>query len=255
VQQILQIILILSSAIGIVLFPAISEYHSNKSFEKIKQTTRLAERYISMVMIPPIVLVIVFINPVISIMLNSAFLPAASVLVTLTIFAFIASLNMPYSSLISGINRPGIAAKIGVTICIVNITLNYLFIPENGSLSSIEINGPTGAAVASVTSSLVGFFGLRLAAKKLTGIKLVQTNTLRHILAGFIMAGILYCLNSLIPLVRWYHLLVFAGIGLAIYLAVLFVLKEFKKQDLLFFLDMLHPKEMLNYVKSELKEK
>jgi prolipoprotein diacylglyceryltransferase len=62
-------------------------------------------------------------------------------------------------------------------------------------------------------------------------------------------------MGSLIPLVRWYHLLVFAGVGLGIYLGILFVLKEFKKQDLLFFLGILHPKEMLSYIKSELKEK
>lgn len=47
----------------------------------------------------------------------------------------------------------------------------------------------------------------------------------------------------------------FAGIGLAIYLGLLFVLREFKKQDLNFFLDILHPKEMLKYISSELKEK
>ncbi|MEA3458909.1 MAG: flippase, partial [Candidatus Thermoplasmatota archaeon] len=64
-----------------------------------------------------------------------------------------------------------------------------------------------------------------------------------------------YYIGSLIPLVRWYHLMVFAGLGLAIYLGVLYALKEFKKQDLMFFLDMLHPKEMLTYIKSELKDK
>ncbi|MCK5459339.1 MAG: polysaccharide biosynthesis C-terminal domain-containing protein, partial [Thermoplasmatales archaeon] len=172
-----------------------------------------------------------------------------------TIYAFITSLVMPYSSLISGINRPGVAAKIGFAICVTNISLNYLFIPRGVLLSSFGISGPTGAAVATVVSSLVGFFGLRLAAKKLTGIKLIQNHTPRHIIAGLIMAGVLYYVGSLLPLIRWYHLLIFAGIGLAIYLGVLFVLNEFKKQDLMFFLDMLHPKEMLSYIKSELKGK
>jgi len=197
VQQILQIFLIISSAIQMVLFPAISEYHSTKNFGEIEEKVHMAERYISMVIIPLIVVVAVFVKPVISIMLSGAFLPAASVLIALTIFAFIAALNMPYFSLISGINRPDIGAKIGVVICVINITLNYLFIPKNGLLSSIGVNGPTGAAVATILSNLVGFFGLRLAAKGLTGIKLMQTNTPRHIIAGLIMAGILYYVNFL----------------------------------------------------------
>jgi hypothetical protein len=32
----------------------------------------------------------------------------------------------------------------------------------------------------------------------------------------------------------------------------LFILREFKKQDLSFFLRLLHPKEILHYIKSEL---
>jgi O-antigen/teichoic acid export membrane protein len=258
VQQILNIIIIFSAAISTVLFPTFSEYHANKNFEKIKQTTRLAERYISMVMIPPIVAIIVFVNPLINIMLDSAFLPAAPVLIALAIYTFISALRTPFVSLIGGMNRPGIAAKIGGTICVVNIVLNYLFIPKDGLLSPFNINGPTGAAIATILSISVGFIGLQLAAKKLTGIKLLQSHTPRHIIAGFIMGAVLYYLayrTLLFPVIQWYTLLVFSGIGLGIYLAVLFVLKEFKKKDLFFFLDLLHPKEMLRYIKSELKGK
>lgn len=258
VQQILQIIMILYVAVSTVLFPTISEYHSNKDFEKIKKTTHLAERYISMIMIPPIVVIIIFVNPLINIMLNSAFLPAAPVLITLAIYAFIFGLNRPYGALITGMNRPGILAKIGFAICATNIPLNYLFIPRWGLLSPLGINGPTGAAIATILSVLVGFFGLRLAAKKLTGIKLLQSHTPRHIIAGFVVGVVLYYLayrTSLFPVIQWYTLLMFTGIGLAIYLGLLFALREFNKKDLNFFLNILHPKEMLKYISSELKEK
>jgi len=258
VQQVLVLITILYASISTVLFPTLSEYHSYKNFEKIKQTTHLAERYISMVMIPSIVVIIIFAKPLIEIMLSRAFLPAASVLVVLAIYAFIPGLSTPYGSLISGINRPDIGAKIGVAICATNITLNYLFIPKWGVLSSFGINGPTGAAIATVLSAIVGFFGLRIAAKKLTGIKLLQSHTPRHIIAGLVMGFVLYFLafyTSFFPAIHWYHLLGFAGLGLVVYLGILFILREFKKQDLNFFLDILHPKKMLNYIKSELKEK
>ena len=255
VQQILQIFIILSVAVGTVLFPTLSKYHSSKNFERIKQTTHLTERYISMVLIPPIIIVILFAKPMINIMLSSAFLPASSVLIMLTIYAFIYGLRIPYYSLISGINKPRIAAKIGIAICATNITLNYLFIPEYGLLSPFGISGPTGAAIATVLSSLVGLIGFQFAAKKLTGIKLFQSHTPRHVLAGLAMAVVLYYSSFIVPVVRWYQLLGYSFYGLGIYLLVLFALKEFKKHDLNFFLNMLHPKEMFDYVKSELKEK
>ena len=173
-------------------------------------------------------------------------------------------MTTPYSTLITGVNRPDLVAKFGIAICLTNICLNYLFIPKDGLFSHIEIggisfgiSGTTGAALATVISFLIPFLGSRIMAKKLIGIKILQSHTPRHAVAGFIMGFVLYLLaykTSLFPIIRWYTLLGFAGIGLMIYIAVLFVLKEFKKQDFHFFLNILHPKDMLSYVKSELKD-
>lgn len=258
VQRISGILTIFVTAVSVVLFPMLSEYHSFKNFKGLKRTARLAERYISMVLIPPMVVVIIFVKPLINIVLSGVFLPGAPVLIALTIYTFVTGLSMPYFSLIGGINRPGIAAKIGVVVCVTNILFNYLFIPKAGLLSSFGINGATGAAIATILSASVGFFGLRFAAKRLTEIKLLQSHTPRHIIAGLVMALVLYLIvyqTPFFPVVQWYHLIAFAGTGLIIYIGVLYVLKEFKKEDMLFFLNILHPKEMIDYVKSELKEK
>jgi O-antigen/teichoic acid export membrane protein len=257
VYQILQIILVISVAINTVLFPAYSEYNKNKNVEKINKTTNAAERYISLVTIPISVIIILFANQVISIMLNSAFLPAAPALIALTIYALLSSLMAPYYSLIAGLNKPSLYGKIGLGIGLINIGLNFFLIPQWSPLSFIGISGPTGAAVSMVSSISVGFIWIRLSAKKLTGIRLFQTHTPRHILAGVAMGLLLYFFvfqTSLFPIIRWYHLLLFAGFGLLIYLGVLFLLREFTKKDLEFFLDLLHPREMFGYIKSELKE-
>ena len=257
VQQILQIILVISVAFSTVLFPEFSIYNAKKDFEKINKTIRATERYISMLIIPPAVIIIIFVNQVISIMLNSAFLPAAQTFVVLTIYASLASLMAPYYSLIAGLNKPGIYAKIGLGIGLINISLNFLFIPQWGLLSPLGINGPTGAAVAMVFSMMVGFIWIRFSAKKLTGIHLLQTHTPRHIIAGVVMGFFLYIFafhTAFFSAIHWYHLLFFAGLGLAIYFGTLFVLREFTKKDLHFFLDLLQPKKMLSYIKSELKE-
>jgi len=256
-QQILQIILIINVAFITVLFPVYSRYHTTNNFAKINEITKTTERYISMVIVPPIVVIIVFVNSVISIMLNSAFLPAASTLVVLTVYAALASFMAPYYSLLVGLNRPGIYAKIGLGISLINIVLDVLFIPQWGLLTPLGINGPTGAAVALVISNFVGFFWIRLAAKKLTGIQLLQTHTPRHIVAGVGMGLILYFIAfqiNVFPTMHWYQLILFVGLGLAIYVIILYALKEFTKTDLSFFVELLHPKKMLQYIRSEVKE-
>ena len=257
-QQIEQMLAIFYLAVGVVLFPTISRYHSYRDFKQIKKATHMAERYISMIMVPPVVIIIVFVYPVIKILLSNEFLPAASVLIVLTIYTYIISLNRPYSSLINGMNRPAILTKISLIIVFVNIPLNYLFIPRNGLLSPIGINGATGAGIATVISAIIGYIGMRLAAKKLTDIKLEQTHMLLHIFAGFIMGVVLYFLAFRVlslEIVPWYLLIMFIGIGVVVYVLVLTLLKEFNRKDFNFFLGLLNPKEMFNYVSSELKHK
>jgi O-antigen/teichoic acid export membrane protein len=94
-QQIMQMLMILHIAVGTVLFPTFSEYHSKKDFQKIITAVRASERYISMVMIPPVVVFIIFPNPVIGTILSDAFYPAASTLIVLSVYVYILSLTRP----------------------------------------------------------------------------------------------------------------------------------------------------------------
>ena len=80
-QQIMQMLMILHIAVGTVLFPTFSEYHTKNDFAKITDAMSVSERYISMVMIPPVVVFTVFAHPVIGIVLSEAFYPAASTLI------------------------------------------------------------------------------------------------------------------------------------------------------------------------------
>jgi Na+-driven multidrug efflux pump len=162
----------------------------------------------------------------------------------------------PYSSLIAGMNKPGISAKIGITMCVINVVLNYLFIPKEGVLSTLEINGPVGAAIATLFSLIVGLIGFQFVAKKMTHMKIINSHIPRHIFAGFGMGLILYYSSKIfVPSVYWYQLFIFSLIGIALYFVLLVLLKEFTKQDFNFFWNMIHPKEMMKYIKSEMKGK
>jgi len=254
-KQITHIFLILSGSIGIVLFPTLSNYHSNSNYEKIRNTTHLAERYISMVLIPIVIIVVIFSKTIINVMLNNSFIPASSVLIALMILCFISSISVPYTCLITGINKPSIAAKIGALICFTNIGLNFLLIPKDGLLSYVGINGALAAAIATILANTIGFFGLRFYAKKLTDIHIFNKHIFLQLFAGFIMFCFLFVFNWKLYIMSWYGLFLFSFFGLIIYLSILFIIKEFRKEDFNFFLDLFHPKEMIKYVSGEIKNK
>ena len=245
------------SALSNVLFPTISEFHSNKNFVKIKQSIQLAERYISMITVFLIIGVVVLAIPVIKIFMSDEFLIASPILFLLAISSFIWCINGPYQSLVKGMDKPRILLKITIVTALISVALNFLIIPKDGLLSPFGIQGPTGAAVTGVLTALIWFFGLRIAAKKYAGLTILQSHTPRHIIASLGMGVVLYLLGFRTPffsVIHWYHLIVLFGIGLIIYLGILFLLKEFDKQDFDFFVNILRPKKMLKYVKSELKD-
>jgi O-antigen/teichoic acid export membrane protein len=253
-QRMSAFVLVLSLSVSALLFPTISSYHAKNQFGNIRETTNLAVRYTLMTTCPIVAFIIVFRRPIIDIALSSSFYPAAPVLVVLLIYVLILSLKIPYIHIVTGMNRPSLAAKTGVIICITNIVLNTLFIPKNGALSVFGINGPTGAAIATVLSGFVGLVIFMFLSKQLVGIK-ISKKPLLHMSAACVMGCLLYYISTLTAFVRWYHLIFFGIIGLAAYLGILYLLKEFTKDDLNFFLDTVSPKEMAKYVKSELKRK
>ncbi len=258
VQQVTLFIQIISSSLGFVLFPTLSSYHSGKKTTLIKQTINFAERHISMVLIPPVFFILVFSEPIIKIMLSSSFLPATTVMIVLAFFKLLSGLNVPYISLLSGINKPKLIAKNSLFICGSNVILNLLLVPRGGLLSSYGIQGALGAACATIISTFIGLVRLRYIAYREIKYKRFPTYLVKHLLAGIFMSLCLYVIYSYLLSgidFKWYILIIMALIGLGIYLLILYPLKEFSKEDLWFYLDILNIKKMIQYIKGELKEK
>jgi hypothetical protein len=69
------------------------------------------------------------------------------------------------------------------------------------------------------------------------------------------MGGCLYYLNSIVIIDSWYEVGGAGLIGIGIYVGFLALLREFTKDDLKLFLDILNPKGMKDYVVSEIKDK
>jgi hypothetical protein len=58
----------------------------------------------------------------------------------------------------------------------------------------------------------------------------------------------------LINIDRWYHLIGFALFGIGIYFFVLYLMREFKKDDFDLFMEVLNIKKMVRYIKDEIKK-
>ncbi|MCK5111907.1 MAG: flippase [Thermoplasmatales archaeon] len=246
-------------AIGMLLFPTFSMLHANNNIAGIRKLTFKSERYLSMVVFPMVFGMVLLAEPAAKILL-SGWMPAVPLLQILPFLALLAALERPYQSQFLGMNRPKLARnRVLIMVCF-NVVLNIVLIPKDIQIFDLDLvgMGARGAAIATVVAYGVGLMYSRVMAWKLTGIK-GNPRVLLHAGAGGVMVAILYVLlynlNMIVFIARWYHLLGFALFGLGIYIGVLYLLREFTKEDLHFFLDVLNIKKMFRYIKEEIRGK
>ena len=247
-------ILLFSRAVGMLLLPTISFYHSNNKLSEIDKLTIKAERYLSMLTFPIITSLIVLAYPIVHILLSDEYLPAIPVLQILPLFVLIEILSKPYTQQLSGMDMPKFARNRILIMMIVNIFLNLILIPQDIKTLGLKLAGlgAEGAAIATVVAYLAGLLYVRIVAWRITGVK-GSLSVIAHALSATISGTILYYISQHFFIARWYHLLGIVLVGLLIYFAILFVLKEFKKEDFDLFVNTLNPKKMINYLLEELK--
>ncbi|MBN1762911.1 MAG: flippase [Methanomicrobia archaeon] len=244
-----RVIILFVSAVGLLLFPTISEYHARNNGKEIEKLVLKSERYLSMIVFPIIIIIIALAEPIIHILISDEYMPALSVLHILPLFVLLESLAYPYVSKLQGMNMPWIVRDRYLIMVICNVFLNLLLIPkEIGGL------GAQGAAIATVVAYAVGFIYIRVMAWKNTHI-LGYSRIILHALAATMMGIILVYINQTIHIQRWYELLIIILCGFAIYLGILLMIREFKREDFDFFVDTLNLKEMIRYIKEDLSKK
>ena len=249
-------ILNFSSALAVLLLPTISEYHAKNNMNEIRKLTLSAERYLSMVVFPCIILIVALAEPIIHIILSDKYLPALPVLQILPFFVLLEVLSQPYQSQLQGMNMPHIVRNRIVLMMIVNIVLNLILVPKDIQSLGIRLAGlgATGSAIATVVAYTVGLLATRVYAFRVANIK-GNYRIVLHIAIAGLMGIIIYYLTTIFYIGRWYELVGISLLGLFVYFGILFLIKEFKKEDYNLFLDTLNIKKMVSYVRSEIRKK
>ncbi len=244
----------ISTAVVTILFPTISSHHANSDWKSIQDLVKQSSRYLCMVVTPIIFFLIIFPEQTITILLSRDFIAAVPALRIMAINAFFLVVIGPMKTVFAAINKPGLGAKLVIFCHLTNFGLNFLLIPP--SLFGIPLLGlkEIGAAIATLTSSVILFLLVLVYSKKEAGVRLYGRIPL-HIISALITAIILfYAERSYLPLTRFYHLGVYGMLFLGSYALILYLIGEFTKKDWDYIMESLHPKEMYEYVRDEVKK-
>ena len=232
IQKIVFAVMTFGTAVIFVLYPAQTHHFSWKDRDKFARITYDAERYISLFILPLIGFGIVF-SPEILNIWNKSLISYSLVFQILLIYSYLYVMNVPYSSQLVSAGKPKENLKAGVLQATLNVFLNAILIPS--SIFGITLLGlkSVGAAVATCTSYLIGFSIIRYRAYKVLGTKFNKRIFL-HFIAVIISSFILYFIQIYIyHFIKFYELLLAGGIFLGIYIGILNITGELKKDELL----------------------
>ncbi|MEE9237237.1 MAG: oligosaccharide flippase family protein [Thermoplasmata archaeon] len=254
VQRVILLLTVITSAVSLLLFPTISRYHARNELDLLRKKSEQAERYLSMILAPIVAFILVYSEGSIHVMLSDNFLPAANILRLFALATFVLALIVPRRAILQGMGRPDLAGVASLIGALTTLALYLVLIPT--SIFGVPLAGMGGeGAAAGVFIGYTVLLGSSLVfSHKLVGDR-PHGRIALHI--GAAAAVALFFFLFLPPVSsldwRWFHLLLFGGAFIGAYIALLTALREFRKADLLLFLDLINPKKMLRYVRDEMK--
>ena len=252
-QRIWALLLSLGTAVGTVLFPYISKKYAIDKIAEVKKLSKLAERYIALLIVPIVVFIISFTTSIVHVLISDNMFPAIFVIRIMAISALLFSLDTPYYQLFLGIDKPRLAARIHMSRCIINILLSIVLVSP--AIFGIRLPGlgAFGSALASVISILVITFVDRYYAWKFVGI-IVDPVLVRYMMAALITAILFFFIDTSWA-TRWYSLSALALFFSGTYAAILYMIGGLKRQDINLILKTLNPVGMVKYILNEIRDR
>ena len=253
-QTLLGVVGFIGIAVTSLTFPAFSGLHREGNIKEIRNITRLAEKYISVLATPITVVLVLFPREVVVLFLGETFSPSAEAMRILALSTYIMLLCQAYTPQIGGINRPELSAKIVGINLLINVILLLILVPSTLAGMPMLGMGFVGAAVANLIISITLTIMVRY-----TVYHLIRTpfnpRILLHFLAAFISGGTLFALAQFAPVLGWLDLILYSLLELALFYLVLAAFRELTKGDISYIMEVINPKKMASYVKDEMKTK
>jgi O-antigen/teichoic acid export membrane protein len=251
-QVILSVVGLIGSAVATLTYPSFSKLHTDGDLSEIKSLTYEAERYLAMFSFPVIAVLVIFATSVAIIFLGVDFAPAGEALQLLAIATLLVIINQVHASQILAVNRPDIMAKLTFLNFAVLVPLLLILIPD--SLFGIQLFGLSyiGASIAILIANGVQFLAVRVAVYRLTKTG-YNTKLNIQIFDLLITSVTLIMLGQLHEMSNFLWLILYSVVALGLYFGILVLLKEFTRKDLIYFTELLNIREMIRYIRDEIR--
>lgn len=253
-RSLLAILGTVGGVVAYISFPAFSSLREKGEHESIARRILLAERYISMISLPIVVMSFLYPKTIAVVFFGGEFAKAGTVLGLLSVSILSYQLNQVACAYVLALERPRVLAELTWLQLVLNLALLFLLVPAR--IGGIELFGLSylGAAVAYLISMIAATTITRWYIWKSTGIGFSARYGL-HFLSAIMTFLCLFGLGTVLHLEGIAALAFFGTLSYALFLGILYLMKEFKAEDFRFLIDLLSVRKMRKYVMMELRGK
>ena len=218
-----QMLLFFVGAIGVILFPTVSELWARDKKNILGYGISLMLKFSFILIIPPALLMVTFPEIIIRLFFGEAFLPVVLTLQILSIGSIFYTILSISSMTLMGMGKPFINTKVMFLIALFNLITNILLIPSLGTV---------GAAATTTISYMIGSFMLLHFLKKNIKIKIPYKPLLKAFIGGFFTLLIILLLKEVLILNPWVEAFICLFLGTIFYMFFILSTKAITKDDL-----------------------
>lgn len=248
-QRIALLITSLSTAVSVFFLPMLSRIHAHGSRENFSSSVKEYERFISIFILPFVVLFIVYSSYIVN-LFSGAYVQYSAVLAILSVNIYFYVTIAPYSSALIARGKSTVIGILSLVSVTSNIVLNFILVPPMIFGTKIFSLGVPGAAVSSLLVTLANYVILQVMLYRSHGAGF-NIRLIKHLIPVSVETIFLVLVAMMTSVHDILILAPVSIIGVALFVGVAVLIKEISLKDLKLFARGLNPLKFSGSLKEE----
>lgn len=238
----------IENSLGLLFFPLFSRYITENQVDKVVDVIRKYEKINFFLIMPLVLIASITSRELILITYGNKFNLASDVFSFAILSFFVSTVTLPYANILTGLGKFKESSIIWLSSVFIFVILAYVLVDKNNFNLSAK-----GMAMSILGTNLFLLFTYLFYIKKIASFKIRLLTQRSLIVFNLSFFALVFLAYSLMPKI---NTLLTILLGLPVFLLCLVLMWVFKlveKEDLIILKNLVNPKKMNNYIKSELK--
>lgn len=227
--------------------------YSKGKTDDMNNTLWTSQRYLAAFLLPVAAFLVIFGNDAAVILFGRDFAESGPIISLLALVIYPMTLGNIMSHVLLSTNRNVSYGRVSMIYAVSVIVMFFLFVPSEILGIRLFGLGAAGAALSLLIGSLLLFFMVSVILKRTESLR-NYPKLILYVIAALAVGAVLYVIREYAHIggILWF--VVLGLLSIIVYMGILIVTREFKRDDFKFIMDTINPKNLYDDIKEEMKD-